>query len=231
MKLFVILSFVLLGGSAFGKEISFGRGEGASCDLARSLAVKDAVENFSEKELSVTQNQVCKEHKNKIDCSFIKDLEIKAAGTLKKVLEERTIHKKDSCVVNVKIEVERAKVFEVDVKAKNFYYASDPLTFEIVTKEPLFVNIFNIHSFDQVNLLYKSDQTFDGKFVLPSNKKIVTYLNGIDNVSEEYLVFLFTKHQVTFKKDLTKKDLESIIDSVPLYSKRVVFHNFKIIRR
>lgn len=231
MKLFLFLSFVLLAGSALGSEISFGRGESTNCGFARSLAIKDAIENFSEHELEVSQNQVCKETNGQINCSFIKDLKTKASGTLKKVLDEKTIIKKETCVVNVKIEIEKAKVFAADVRAKDFYYAGDNLTFDIFTKEPLYVYIFNVHSFDEVNTLYESTDPLNGKFILPSNKQIVTYLNGINNVSEEYLVFLFTKHKVTFKKDLTKKDLESIIDSVPLYSKKVVFHNFKIIRR
>jgi hypothetical protein len=231
MKLFFFLSIVLLSGTAFGKEISFGRGESHNCGLARSLAIKDAIENFSEHELEVSQHQVCKELKEQIDCSFVKDFKTKASGTLKKVLDEKTIIKKESCIVNVKIEIEKAKVFDVEVKAKDFYYAGDVLTFDLVTKEPLYVYIFNIHSYDQAALLYEAKEPLNGKWVIPSNKRIVTYLNTIDNVSQEYLVFFFTKHKVTFKNDLTKKDVEDIIDSVPLFSKKVVFHNFKIIRR
>lgn len=231
MKLFFFLSFVLLAGSALGSEISYGRGESHNCSLARSLAIKNAIENFSEHEVEVSQKQTCREANNQINCSFVKDLKTKAGGTLKKVLEEKTVLDKQSCVVNVKVEIERAKVFAADVKARDFYYAGDKLTFDLSTKEPLYVYIFNIFNFDEVNVLFESKEPIIGKLKLPSNKEIVTYLNGTNNVSEEYLVFLFTKHKVTFPKELSKKQVESIIDSVPLYSKKVVFHNFKIIRR
>lgn len=231
MKLFVFLSIMLLGGTSFGNEVSSGRGESTNCELSRSLAIKNAIEKFSEREIEVSQRQTCKESKGQIDCSFIKDLQTKAGGTLKKVIEENHIIKDNSCIVNVRVEIERAKVFATDVKAKDFYYAGEPLVFDLVTKEPLYVYIFNVYSFDDVNVLFQTSEPLNGKLVLPQNKQIVTYLHGLQNVSDEYLIFLFTKHKLTFKKDLSKKEVESIIDSVPLYSRKVVFHNFKIIRR
>ena len=61
MKLAIFLALILLYGTTLASEISFGTGEDKDCSLARALAIKDAVDNYSEQEFDLTKNQTCKE--------------------------------------------------------------------------------------------------------------------------------------------------------------------------
>jgi hypothetical protein len=237
MKLALILALILLGGTALASEVSFGTGEDKDCSLARAFAIKDAIENYSKQEFDFTQIQECNEKNTSgVNCTFNKQLQTEVAGTLRRVISETNKQKKDLCVVEVKVELEKARTFFGDVTGDSSVYAGSAMNFKITTYERLYVYIFNVYNRTRVELLYPKHNTntnfIDGVLKAEMlNTEFRTYLEPLSEYSKESIMVLFTKHRVTFKNQLTEKDIYDTIASIPVHSRKIVYHNFVIVRR
>jgi hypothetical protein len=236
MKLAVVFSLLFLFNISHASEISFGSGEAKDCSLARALAIKDALDNYSEHEFDLTKNQTCKEMNTQgITCTFTKQLYTEVAGTLKRVVSEREKQKKDVCVVEVKVEIESARVYFGDVTGDSKVYAGDKLNFKITTFERLYVYVFNIYNRSEIELLFPKTNDHknlvNGTMKFPSNLEFRTHLNFDTEFSKESLMVLLTKHKITFKNQLTAKDIYDTIATIPVHSRHLVYHNFDIVRR
>jgi len=209
MKIAIFLAVVLLYGTTQASEISFGSGEANDCSLARALAIKDALDNYSEQEFDLTKNQTCKETNTQgIDCTFSKQLNTEMAGTLKRVISEREKHIKDVCVVEVKVEIESARVYFGDVTGDSKVYAGDIINFKITTYERLYVYVFNVFNKTRVELWYPKQPSHhnlvNGVMLFPSDMEFRTHLYANSQMSKESIMVLFTKHKVTFKNQLNE---------------------------
>jgi hypothetical protein len=236
MKLSLGLLIIIMYGTTLASEISFGSGEAKDCSLARALAIKDALESYSEQQFDLTKNQTCKEtNAQGINCTFSKQLNTEVAGTLKRVISEKEKHKKDICVVEVKVEIESARVYFGDVTGDSKVYAGDKLNFRVTTFERLYVYVFNIYNKSEIVLLYPKTSNHvnlvNGQMIFPTNLEFRTHLNYDTELSKESLMVLFTKHKLTFKNQLTAKDIYDTIAAIPVHSRHIVYHNFDIVRR
>ena len=237
MKLSLLLVPLLLSGTAIASDVSFGTGEDRDCSLARALAIKDAIESYSKQEFDFMQTQECSEKNvSGINCTFNKQLQTEVAGTLKRVVTETQKEKKDLCVVEVKVELEKARTFFGDVTGDSSVYAVSVMNFKITTYERLYVYIFNVYNRSRVELLYPKHNTntnlVDGVLKAEMlNTEFRTYLEPQSEYSKESIMVLFTKHRVTFKNQLTEKDIYDTIASIPVHSRKLVYHNFVIVRR
>jgi len=236
MRLALILTLLLLSGTALASDVSFGTGEDKDCSLARALAIKDAIESYSKQEFDFQQTQECSE-KNAagINCTFNKQLQTEVAGTLKRVVTETHKQKKDLCVVEVKVELEKARTFFGDVTGDSKVYAGDTINFKITTYERLYVYVFNVFNKTSVELLYPKQSSHynlvNGVMLFPSDMEFRTHLYANSQMSKESIMVLFTKHKVTFKNQLTEKDIYDTIASIPVHSRKIVYHNFDILWR
>lgn len=234
MKKFALLCSALISTSVFASSIEFGTGEDADCEIARALAVNNALERFSEKEFEVNKKQICRERNAEgIDCQYSKEIATEVAGTLKKVLKEKVKENRHQCVVEVKVEIEKARPFFGQVKAKEVITAGKKFDFEVFTQEPLYVYVFNIHN-NQISMLFpisNKGNIVDGRMELPENISFLATLPPQTNESKETLMVVFTKHKITFKRPMTKQDVYTTVASIPAYSRKIVYHNFVIQRR
>jgi hypothetical protein len=237
MKLSVALLLLLLFGTTLASETSFGTGEAKDCSLARALAIKDALEKYSEHEFDLTKKQTCKEtNAQGVNCTFSKQLSTEVAGTLKRVISEKEKHKRDDvCVVEVKIEIESARTYFGNITGDVRVFAGDVFDFKITTFERLYVYVFNIFNRSEIVLLYPTTNNHmnlvNGIMKFPSNLEFRTHLDYNVEISKESLMVVFTKHKLTFKNQLTSKDIYDTIANIPVHSRQIVYHNFEIIRR
>lgn len=218
-------------------DVSVGVGEAKDCEVAKAFAIKDAMEKFAVREFSVNKRQVCIEHNaNGVDCAYYRQIETDSLAMLKKVVSHEQELNSDSCFVEVKIEVEKARDILGDVIAKDSYKEGEQFAFDIVTKEPLYVYIFNMYYGSQISMLFPTELNRDNK--VNGRLKLPQYMNlvadplplGVSK-SKETLMVVFTRHKLTFKRPLTGKDIFETISSVPRYSRKIVYHNFVIERR
>lgn len=237
MKNFLIF-YLLLPTISFA-AIEVGSARDLNCEVARSFAIKNALEKYAGQVFDYTKRESCKEKNNDISCTFEKSLDIDTAGTLKRIVEEKVTKDKE-CTVFVKIEIEKTRLYNVEVKGKQKYLSGEPIEYIFETKEPLYLYVFNVYragmDYEKATLMYPTDRLnnnlIDGKFVFPGTDKVkfTTYV-AYGDVSKEKLIFLFTKHKLYDKKEWTNYEIDGIIKSIPTFSRRVVSHDIIIERR
>lgn len=234
MKLAIFISFLLLWGTTFA-DTSKGRGYDEDCRLAKAMAISNALDSYSRREFEVSQRHQCREIKDEITCQYQKELSSQVAGTYKNILSEKKKKDGDICVVDVTIEVEKARMLKASVKGKKEYYSGEIFDLALITEEPLYAYVFNDHP-DGLQVLLPPDNKpllVHGKYEFSDNKKVkyqVTVYYPYEQ-SEDTIIVLFTKYKVTFKPRLSKKELYDTIKSIPVFSRRVVYHPVIIKRR
>ena len=234
MKLAIFLATLLLWGTTFAST-SAGQGYDEDCNLAKAMAISNALNSFSKREFEVSERHVCKEIESDITCQYQKDLSSQVAGTYKSILSEKKRKDGDICIVDVTIEIEKARMLKASVKGRKEYYSGEIFDLALITEEPLYAYVFNDHA-DGLQILMPADNKpllVRGKYKFSDNKKIkyqVTVYHPYEQ-SEDTIIVLFTKYKVTFKPRLTKKELYDTIKSIPVFSRRVVYHTVTIKRR
>ena len=234
MKLAIFLATLLLWGTTFAST-SAGQGYDEDCNLAKAMAISNALNSFSKREFEVSERHVCKEIESDITCQYQKDLSSQVAGTYKSILSEKKRKDGDICIVDVTIEIEKARMLKASVKGRKEYYSGEIFDLALITEEPLYAYVFNDHA-DGLQILMPPDNKpllVRGKYKFSDNKKIkyqVTVYHPYEQ-SEDTIIVLFTKYKVTFKPRLTKKELYDTIKSIPVFSRRVVYHTVTIKRR
>jgi hypothetical protein len=234
VKKFAIL-WLLICANAYA-DVSFGTGESEDCNIAKALAVNDAIERYAEKEFEVKKQHICRERNAEgIECEYVKKTEVESAGTLKKVLSEKVKQKKDICVVEVKIELDPSRPLAGDIlNASNFAYNGQRYPFDLITKEPLYVYLFSVYG-DQMHMMYPYDgiksNLIDGKLALPDGIWWQADIMSDAAESKDTLMAVFTKYKITFRSSMTRDEIYRQIASVPINARRVVYHNFVIKRR
>lgn len=236
MKLALLIAALILWGTTQASvHTSKGSGADEDCNLAKAMAISNALDSYTQREFEVSKRQVCKEIHNDITCQFQKELSSQAAGTYKSLLSERKRKDGDICIVDVKIEIEKARVLKAKVKGKTEYYSGEIFDLALVTEEPLYAYVFNDHPDGLQTLLPPDNKPLlvNGKYEFSDNKKVkyqVTVYHPYEQ-SEDTIIVLFTKYKVTFKPRLTKKELYDTIKSIPVFSRKVVYHPVTIKRR
>lgn len=219
--------------------IQEGNGHAADCEMARNIAIKNALEKFAGQSFEYKKHQSCKEVNNKINCSFEKSLDVDSAGTLKRIISQN-VNQKELCYVTVKVELEDTRLYDLTLNGKLKYLSGEPLEFNIVTNEPLYLYVFNIFyaglNYKKAELIFPSERIknnfVSGKFIFPGTNevKFTTYV-AVGDVSKEKLVFLFTKYKLYDRKEWTVLEIDDMIKSIPTFSRRVVYQDIIIERR
>ena len=137
-----LIEFLILIPSLALADVSYGTGEDKNCEIARAMAIRDALEAHSGIEFDYTKKESCSERNTTIDCTFKKDFDTNSSGTLKKVLKEDVKQKKDICVVEVKVEIEQTKSLFVNLELKDKYIEGEPLEFKVYAGEQVQINWF-----------------------------------------------------------------------------------------
>jgi hypothetical protein len=230
-----ILSTFVFSTNVYALDISFGTGEDKDCNIARAFAINNAIDHHAEKEFEVIKRQTCREtNSTGVSCEFIKRTEVESNGVLKKVLNERVRKNKHTCLVDVKIEIEPSRILRGDIiNAKEIAIDGERYNFDIITKEPLYVYLFNAYQ-NTIKLMYPYDNSSNllhGSLSLPDGNWWQADLPKGVNQSEETLMAVFSKEKISFGKHMDKDEIYRQIASMPMYSRRVVYHNFVIKRR
>ena len=242
MKKFILLGLFAI--SAQASDISFGSGESKfsdlkhkrdACTIAENNAVNDALIKFAGREFTVNDEMFCVDTKQHAYCNYIKEIDLSTSGTVRSVLDRIQRTEKDVCLVEVKVEIERARQYEATVDTKRIYKPGEKIKVDVRVKEPLYLNIFNLHK-KGVDLLFPNDYNkntlIDDRFVFPGKDiNVIASLDSSEDLSNETLLFLFTKRRQEFVSgDVTKETLKEILKSIPTFEKKLITHNF-IIKR
>lgn len=238
------LFLLLVSTSVNALEISYGSGESKfsndkdkrrACVIAENNALDNALLKYAGKEFSVESEQFCVDTKEHTYCNYIREIDSSTAGTVSAVLDRVQRHDKDTCYVEVKVEIEKARQLRASVKTKRIYFAGDELDASVTTGEPLYLYVFNLHKKGLDVLFpneYNTNNLIDENFVLLSkDHKFTASLDKRDSLTNETLLFLFTKRKQDIDiRDVNKDNLKEVLKSIPNFEKKLVQHNFVIKR-
>ena len=239
-----LLLTTLLCTSAHALEISYGAGESKfsnekdkrrACVLAENKALDDALLKYAGKEFRVESEQFCVDTKEHTYCNYIREIDSSTAGTVSAVVDRIQRSDKDTCYVEVKAEIEKARQLSASVKSKRIYFTGDAIDVTVTTGEPLYLYVFNLHK-KGLDILfpneYNTNNLIDESFAFSSKDyKFTASLDKGDSLSNETLLFLFTKRRQDIDtRDVTKDNLKDVLKSIPNFEKKLVQHNFVIKR-
>ncbi len=237
-KLLIPLLFI---SSANAIEVSYGMGEHTfnnekekrqACVIAENKAIENSLFNYGEKQFESIQETFCVDTKDNAYCNYIKDIIFTSSGKVTSIIDRVKRSDKDTCYVEVKTEIEPYRQLNASVKSKRMYMVGDKFSADIKVGEPLYMYIFNMHK-KGVDMLYPNEYNnealVDDRFELPSN--ITASLDKKDNLSNETLLFLFTKRRQDIDyRDVSKNTFKELVNSIPVQERKIVQHNF-IIKR
>lgn len=238
-----LITLCFLASTAHAVEVSYGMGESSferlndrlkACTVAENLAVKDALLKYNGKEFQASQETLCVDTKEHSYCNYLKEITSTTAGTVRSVVERNKKIRNNTCFVEVKVEVEKSRQLNANVESKRIYRVGDNLQFEVNTGEPLYLYVFNLHR-KGVDLIfpnkYNSNALIDEKFSFPADDlKVTAYLDSKVNISNETLLFLFTKRRQDVQEDVSKDELKDLLSSIPVFEKKLIQHNVVIKR-
>ena len=235
MKLALFLALIILWGTTLAST-SKGEGVDESCDVAKALAINNALEQFSAREFEVRKRHVCKDIVDDITCFYQKEITSEVAGTFKQMVSQKFTKEDDLCFAKVVIEVEKSKLLDVEVLGKELYKAGDIFELTVRTKEPLYVYVYNDSSEGLQKLFPHLDNNHEivsGSKRLEDHKHIryTVYVPNPYEESKETIIVVFSKVKLTFKNRLSKSEFYDTIKAVPAFSRRVLYHSVVINRR
>lgn len=202
-----------------------------ACTLAENNALKDALINFSQKQFTATSQSVCHDSKDNTYCDFIKEIDASTAGTIHSVVDRVRRTKGNTCFIEVKVEVEKARQLPVSVDSKRIYYERDPLNVEVSTDIPVYLHILNLHE-KGVDLIfpnkYDDETLIDDRFEFPGDQfEVLATTNGLKE-SKETLLFVFTKRRQYIDPEISPDQFKQLLESIPVNEKRLIQHNIVI---
>lgn len=239
-----LLALSLTVSTAAAMEVSYGMGEQSmgrkytkqqACVLAENKAIENALLNYSGRLFEANQETFCVDTKTHAYCNYVKEITMSTAGSIAAVVDRIQRTDKDTCYVEVKAEVQKARQLAARVTSKRIYFPGDVIDVKITTGEPLYLYIFNLHK-KGVDVLfpnqYNNNNLIDEKFEFPGKDiNVVASLDKNETLSNETLLFLFTKRRQDIDpRDVNKDNFRDILKSIPNFDKRLIQHNF-IIKR
>ena len=240
-----LIPFILLMSlDANAVEMAYGMGEHsfendrqrlAACTVAENKALKDALVKFADQQFTVTSQTRCIDSKEHAYCDYIKEIDASISGSIRGVVDRVRRYKGNTCFVEVKAEIEPARVLSASVETTRFYHPGESIDVKVQVGQPLYLYIFNLHK-KGVDILFPNQYTtnslIDDRFVYPSQGTTVeATLPSNEKVSNETLLFLFTKRRQDFKPGFVTKDsLKTILESIPVSEKKLVQQHIVIKR-
>ena len=243
-KMKKILLLLFLCSSVNAVEVSYGSGEHKfsapkdkrnACVLAQNKALEDALIKYAGREFTVESEQSCVDTKQHAYCNYIREIDSSTAGTVRRINETVTRSDKDTCYVEVEVEIEKSRQLGASIKLNRIYYPGDPINVKVDVKEPLYLYVFSLHK-KGVDVLFPNDYNtnnlIDDTFTFPGKDiQIVATLEKGDSISNESLLFLFTKRRQDFDlRDISKDNLKEVLKSIPNFDKKLIQHNIVIKR-
>ena len=245
MKYFIVgILFITMISTANALEVAFGMGEHsfsndnqrlAACTIAENKALKDALVKFADRQFTVTNQTRCIDSSDHAYCDYIKEIDASTSGSIKSVVDRVKRYSNNTCLIEIKAEIEPARQLNASVDSNRFYHVGDPIDINVKVGRPLYLHVLNLHA-DGVDILfpnqYNTNSLIDDRFTYPGQgitvKASLPY--GIDQANET-LLFLFTTRRQDFRPGFVTKDsLETVLESIPVNDKKLVQQHIVIKR-
>ena len=222
--------------SADAVQVAYGMGEAdfkdergmlQACTIAENNALKFALEKYADRQYTMSQESKCVDSPEHSYCSYIKEIDATTSGSIKSIVDRIQHVKDNTCYVELKAEIHPLNFITAEVRSKRLYDVGDSIDVDIRVGQPVYLHIFNFHK-DGVDILfpnqYNEESLIDDRFYYPHEGVTVeaTLPKGV-KVSNETLLYVFTKRRQDFNPDFVNKDsLEELLRSLPVSEKKLI---------
>mgnify|MGYP001158717858 FL=1 len=218
-----------VGEHAFGPNTP----EALACTIAEERAKEAAILKKVGEIVEIVEYQSCDDQ----HCEHTKDFVNNVTGIIKSIISSKieTIMQEgmETCVVTIKAEVEPVKnEIAFLIYNKDYIFKEDEeITFTGMVSHSGKVIIMN-QDRGIYTKVYETKVEHPGyEFQMPDDGyKIVAKLPEDSNISNERLMFIFLGLDISVKDEYNHNELQRLLESVPVYKKRVIYQLTQIVR-
>ena len=222
--------------SADAVQVAYGMGEAdfkdqrgmlQACTIAENNALKFALEKFADRQYTMSQESKCVDSKEHSYCSYIKEIDATTSGSIKSIVDRIQHVKDNTCYVELKAEIEPLNFITAEVQSRRIYNPGDSIDLQITVGQPVYLHIFNFHKLG-VDILfpnvYNEESLIDDRFIYPQEGvRVEATLPQGTNVSNETLLYVFTKRRQHFNPEFVNKEsLEELLRALPVSEKKLI---------
>ncbi len=222
--------------SANAVQVAYGMGEAdfkdqrgmlQACTIAENNALKFALEKFADRKYTMSQESKCVDSKEHSYCSYIKEIDATTSGSIKSIVDRIQHVKDNTCYVELKAEIHPLNFITAEVESGRIYNTGDSIDITVRVGQPVYLHIFNMHKLG-VDILfpnvYNKESLIDDRFYYPHEGVTVeASLPKGENVSNETLLYVFTKRRQDFNPEFVNKEsLEELLRSLPVSEKKLI---------
>ena len=222
--------------SANAVQVAYGMGEAdfkdqrgmlQACTIAENNALKFALEKFADRQYTMSQESKCVDSKEHSYCSYIKEIDATTSGSIKSIVDRIQHVKDNTCYVELKAEIHPLNFITAEVESGRIYNTGDSIDITVRVGQPVYLHIFNMHKLG-VDILfpnvYNKESLIDDRFYYPHEGLTVeASLPKGENVSNETLLYVFTKRRQDFNPEFVNKEsLEELLRSLPVSEKKLI---------
>jgi hypothetical protein len=222
--------------SANAVQVAYGMGEAdfkdqrgmlQACTIAENNALKFALEKFADRQYTMSQESKCVDSKEHSYCSYIKEIDATTSGSIKSIVDRIQHVKDNTCYVELKAEIHPLNFITAEVESGRIYNTGDSIDITVRVGQPVYLHIFNMHKLG-VDILfpnvYNKESLIDDRFYYPHEGDTVeASLPKGENVSNETLLYVFTKRRQDFNPEFVNKEsLEELLRSLPVSEKKLI---------
>jgi hypothetical protein len=222
--------------SANAVQVAYGMGEAdfkddrgrlQACTIAENNALKYALEKFSDRQYTMQQETKCVDSPEHSYCSYIKEIDTTTSGSIKSIVDRIQHVKDNTCYVELKAEIHPLNFITAEVESGRIYNTGDSIDITVRVGQPVYLHIFNMHKLG-VDILfpnvYNKESLIDDRFYYPHEGVTVeASLPKGENVSNETLLYVFTKRRQDFNPEFVNKEsLEELLRSLPVSEKKLI---------
>ena len=222
--------------SANAVQVAYGMGEAdfkdqrgmlQACTIAENNALKFALEKFADRQYTMSQESKCVDSKEHSYCSYIKEIDATTSGSIKSIVDRIQHVKDNTCYVELKAEIHPLNFITAEVESGRIYNTGDSIDITVRVGQPVYLHIFNMHKLG-VDILfpnvYNKESLIDDRFYYPHEGVTVeASLPKGENVSNETLLYVFTKRRQDFNPEFVNKEsLEELLRSLPVSEKKLI---------
>ena len=211
----------------FGPETA----ENVACSIARDRAEENALANFVGEYIEHSTNEVCKDN----HCTQYRQFYAETYGQIKSVTNVKRLVAPDRnasvCIVSLNAEVKKIDNYiKLSVKGNNRFKSGDKFNFGLVSNHQGNYAIFSF--VDDTYTLVAQNKVVEvmKEIRVPAVGKFEAYIAPNVYQSNELLVVLFTRDELTIQPRYSKIEFEHMVKTIDFTRRKLVNHQINIVR-
>jgi len=211
----------------FGPETA----ENVACQIARDRAEENAIANFVGEYIEHSTDEVCKDN----HCTQYKQFYSETYGQIRSITNVKRMVAPDRnasvCIVSLNAEVKKIDNYiRLSVKGKNQFKSGEKFNFGMVSNYQGNYAVFSFVN-DTYTLVANNKVVEVMKEIrVPAVGKFEAYIEPNVYQSNELMVVLFTRDELTYQPRYSKIEFEHMVKQIDFTRRKPVNHQINIVR-